>query len=297
MTKQHIGLIGLGSMGTPLAYNLLAAGYPLTVYNRTAEKVKPLVEKGAKQADKPEDVAQPGGIVITMLSNDEAVKAVALNDAFASRLGQGGIHLSMSTIAPDTARQLAEHHARFGVSYVATPVLGRPQAIADRKAWACISGEASAREIAKPILLAGAVQSVYEFGDEPAAANVVKLAGNFLIASAIEAMSEAMTMAEKSGIDRQALLNLLTETVFNCPAYKSYGQTIVKQQYDESVGFKLPLGLKDMNLVLQQAREAETPMPLAQLLQNRLQTAVAKGRTEWDWTGLAAGAAEDAGML
>ena len=296
MDKQHIGLIGLGSMGTPLAYNLLAAGYPLTVYNRTAEKVKPLVEKGAKQAEKPADVAQPGGIVITMLSNDEAVKAVALNDAFASRLGKGGIHLSMSTIAPDTARQLAEHHAQFGVAYVATPVLGRPQAIADRKAWACISGEASARDVAKPILLAGAVQAVYEFGDEPAAASVVKLAGNFLIASAIEALSEAMTMAGKSGIDRQALLTLLTETVFDCPAYKSYGQTIVKQRYDESVGFKLPLGLKDMKLVLQQADEAGTPMPLAQLLQNRLQTAVAKGRTDWDWTGLAAGAAEDAGL-
>ncbi|WP_020605025.1 NAD(P)-dependent oxidoreductase [Spirosoma spitsbergense] len=296
MAKQHIGLIGLGSMGTPLAYNLLAAGYPLTVYNRTAEKVKPLVEKGAKQADKSEDVAQPGGLVITMLSNDEAVKEVAMNDAFASRLGKGGIHLSMSTISPDTARQLAEHHARFGVLYVAAPVLGRPQAIADRKAWACVSGEASAREVAKPILLAGAVQSVYDFGDEPAAANVVKLAGNFLIASAIEAMSEAMTVAGKSGIDRQTLLNLLTETIFPSPIYKNYGQTIIDRTYDKPGGFRLPLGLKDMNLVLQLASEAETPMPLAQLLQNRLQTAVAKGRTDWDWTGLAAGAADDAGL-
>ncbi|GAA4396048.1 NAD(P)-dependent oxidoreductase [Nibrella viscosa] len=293
--NESIGLIGLGSLGMPLAENILAAGYPLTVYNRTPDKAKPLADKGATIASSPAEVAQGSRFVITLLSDDVALKAVTLQDEFAQQVGAGGIHISMSTIAPQTARQLADHHAGFGAGYVAAPVFGRPAALAAKQAWVCVSGEAKARELVKPILSDIVAQGIYDFGDDPSAANVVKLAGNFMIGAAMEAMAEAMTVAEKNGVSRQALIDMFAATIFAGPIYRNYGSMIARQVYDENVGFRLPLGLKDMNLVLQMAGEVNAPMPLAQLVQGRLVSAMAKGRENWDWTGLAYGAGEDAG--
>ncbi|GAA4469839.1 NAD(P)-dependent oxidoreductase [Nibrella saemangeumensis] len=293
--NDSIGLIGLGSLGLPLAENILAAGHPLTVYNRTPHKAKPLGDKGATVAASASEVAQTCRYVITLLSDDAALKEVTLTDEFARNLGADGIHISMSTIAPQTARQLAEHHARFDARYVAAPIFGRPAAVAAKQAWVCVSGDAEAKEQVKPILSAIVAQGLYDFGDEPSTANVVKLAGNFMIGAAMEAMAEAMTVAEKNGVSRQALIDMFSSTMFASPIYKNYGTMIARQVYDENVGFRLPLGLKDMNLVLQMASEVKAPMPLAQLVQSRLVSALAKGRENWDWTGLAYGASEDAG--
>lgn len=293
---KNIALIGLGNMGFPLAENLLSAGYALTVYNRTSEKAQPLVEKGAKIAKTPQEAIAENSVVITLLAEDNALESVALNDAFAKALGQGGIHISMSTISPRTAEKLAAHHASFGVHYLAAPIFGRPMAVAARKAWVCISGHTEAKEIAKPILQAGACQAIYDFGEQATVAHVVKLTGNFMIASAIETMSEAMTLVQKNGVERQAFLDFFSQTIFAAPIYQNYGGMIAKQVYDQQVGFKLPLGLKDLNLVAKTALESQTPMPLANLLQNRLVTAIAKDRSHWDWTGLAQGAADDAGV-
>lgn len=291
--KDSIGLIGLGSLGMPLAENILAAGYPLTVYNRNPEKAKPLAETGATVAISPADVAAGCRYVITLLSDDAALKETTLNDDFASNLGANGIHISMSTISPHMARQLAEHHARMGAGYVAAPIFGRPAAVAAKQAWVCVAGEA--REEIKPLLTDIVAQGIYDFGAEPQSANVVKLTGNFMIGAAMEAMAEAMTVAEKNGVSRQALIDMFAATMFASPIYQNYGKMIARQVYDENVGFRLPLGLKDMNLVLQMADQAKTPMPLAQLVQSRLVSAMAKGREHWDWTGLAFGVSEDAG--
>ncbi len=293
--SQLIGFIGLGSMGQPMASNLLKAGYTLRVYNRTPARAAPLIAQGAVSVSHPSEVAEPGGIVITMLSNDQAVEEVASGGkGLPERLGPGGIHLSMSTVSPATARTVAESHQRSGVAYLAAPVFGRPEAAAARKLWICLSGPQSAKERVRPVLNALG-QATYDFGEDPGAANVVKLSGNFLIASALEAMAEALTLAEKNGIDRGRIADMLGQTLFACPIYQNYGKAIAQQRY-EPAGFKLSLGLKDIDLVLQTAASSAMPMPLGSLLHDRFLSAMAKAREELDWAAIALGVSEDAGL-
>src|SRR3954462_961855 len=160
---ESVGFIGLGNLGHPMAHNLLAAGFPLRVYNRTAAKAAALGEQGATVAKSPAGVATPGGVVITVLSDDAAVEAVT-DDALLAALGKGGVHLSMSTILPATSERLAKSHAKHGVTYLAAPVFGRPEAAAARKLWICTSGpDEAAKSRARPTLDAMG-QGVYDFG-------------------------------------------------------------------------------------------------------------------------------------
>jgi len=293
--SETIGFIGLGSMGLPIATNLIESGYKLRVYNRTLEKAQPLAEKGAEVVDSPASVVEPGDIAITMLANDQALEAVVLgNDGILNKLGTGGIHLSMSTVSPATAKKLAEQHEKQGTHYLGAPVFGRPDAAAARKLWIALSGNGVAKERVRPIL-DKLGQGIFDFGEAAGAANVVKLAGNFLIISAIEAMAEAFTLAEKNGIDRTQIANLFGQTIFACPIYQNYGHAIAQEQY-EPAGFKLSLGLKDVTLALQTARESQMPLPLASLLHDRLIAAVARGKGDIDWTGLALSISEEAGL-
>jgi 3-hydroxyisobutyrate dehydrogenase-like beta-hydroxyacid dehydrogenase len=292
---ETIGFIGLGNMGEPIAANLIQAGYALRVYNRTASKSAPLVAKGAVSASAAEDVATPGGIAFTMLADDRAVEDVCLPaGSFVERLGAGGIHISLSTIAPATARKLAEHHKKYQVEYLAVPVFGRPEAAAAKRLWVCTSGAAAAKQRVQP-LLAAIGQAIFDFGDDPGAANVLKLCGNFLIASAIEALAETFALARKNGIDPKAVADMLGKTLFACPVYQAYGKSIAEQRF-EPAGFRLALGLKDINLALQTAASSAVPMPLASLLRDRWLTAIARGRGDMDWTAVALGVAEDAGL-
>ncbi len=293
--NEVISFIGLGSMGLPIAMNLLESGYNLRVYNRTAQKAQPLVEKGAELVSNPADVVEPGSIAISMLANDQAVEEVVLGEnGILEKLGSGGVHISMSTVSPTTAEKLAQQHQQQGSHYLAAPVFGRPDAAATRKLWICLSGNAAAKERALPLLnVLG--QKVFDFGEQVGAANVVKLSGNFLIVSAIEAMAEAFTLAQKNGIERSQVAELFGQTLFACPIYQNYGRLIAQEQY-EPAGFKLSLGLKDVELALQTAKESQMPMPLASLVRDRLISAVAKGRGDIDWTGLALGVSEEAGL-
>jgi 3-hydroxyisobutyrate dehydrogenase-like beta-hydroxyacid dehydrogenase len=290
-----VGFIGLGNMGLPIATNLVESGYKLQVYNRTAQKAQPLVDKGAELGKSPADVVEPGGIVISMLANDQALADVVLGEnGILEKLGNGGIHISMSTISPTTAQNLAQQHEQKGTHYLAAPVFGRPDAAAARKLWICLSGNGAAKERVLPLLnVLG--QKVFDFGEQISAANVVKLSGNFLIISAIEAMAEAFTLAQKNGIDRTQVAELFGQTLFACPIYQNYGRMIAQEQY-EPAGFKLALGLKDIELALQTAKESQMPMPVASLVRDRLISAIAKGRGDIDWTGLALGVSEEAGL-
>jgi 3-hydroxyisobutyrate dehydrogenase-like beta-hydroxyacid dehydrogenase len=289
---ETLGFIGLGNMGEPIALNLLAAGYGLRLYNRTPFKTASLVAKGALAARSAADVASPGGIVLTMLADDRALEELCLaSGSFVERLGAGGMHISLSTIAPTTARRLCEHHAEHKVEYLASPVFGRPEAAAQRKLWVCISGPGGAQRRAQPIFEAMS-QGVFPFGEEPGAANVVKLCGNFLVASTIEALAELMVLAEKNGVPMKAVAKMIG--TFS-PMHAGYANLIAEQTF-EPAGFRLALGLKDINLVLQTARESTTPLPLASLLHDRWLSAMAKGRGNLDWSAVALGAAEDAGL-
>jgi 3-hydroxyisobutyrate dehydrogenase-like beta-hydroxyacid dehydrogenase len=291
----EIGFIGLGAMGAPMAANLIAAGYKLRVYNRTASKAEALVALGATRVERAADVAAPGGVAITMVADDAALQAVTLGaGGLAERLGRGGIHISMSTVAPATARGLAQHHASLGGTYIAAPVFGRPEAAKAKRLWILAAGGAPQKVAIRPILDAMG-QAVFDFGEDPGAANVAKLAGNFLIAANLEAMSEAFAMAEKQGVDRVAVADMLAKTLFACPIYQGYGRMIGEKRFTP-VGFRMPLGLKDVELVIRAAAEVKVPMPTASLVRDRFLTSLAKGREDMDWSAIALSVLEDAGL-
>ncbi len=289
------GFIGLGSMGLPIAENLLAAGVKLRVFNRTASKAQPLAAKGAMLAPGHGDVAMPGGVVLTMLADDAAVESMVMGDGgLAARLAPGGIHVSMSTIAPSTARRLAQYHEERGSIYVASPVFGRPDNAAARQLVICTSGPTAAKERVRPLQeLIG--RAVYDYGEEPGAANVVKVAGNFLIAAAVEAMAEAFAIAERNGIDRLKIADMLGKTLFACPVYQRYGEMVAAKRHTPA-GFKLSLGLKDLELALKTAGEAHVPAPAAAVVRERMVAALAHGREAMDWSALALGVLDDAGI-
>jgi 3-hydroxyisobutyrate dehydrogenase-like beta-hydroxyacid dehydrogenase len=270
------------------------AGYTLKVYNRTEEKARELVAQGAQRAHQPAEAVVTGGIVISIVANDQALEEVVMSKGFLESLGPGGIHLSMSTVSPQTARKLAALHAQHGSIYLAAPVFGRPDAAAARKLWICLAGPQAARERVQSVLKALG-QGIFDFGEDPAAANVVKLCGNFLIVAAMEAMAEALTLAEKSGLDRSAVIDMLSSTLFAAPIYQNYGKMIAEKHHMPA-GFQQVLGLKDMDLVRDSADQVRMPMPLASLLHDRLLAGVAKGRGEMDWSALSLDVLEDAGL-
>jgi 3-hydroxyisobutyrate dehydrogenase-like beta-hydroxyacid dehydrogenase len=289
---ETIGFIGLGNMGEPIAANLLKASYKLKVYNRTASKAGALVAKGAALAASPADVAVEGGIVFTMLADDRAVEDVCAGEAsFVARLGAGGVHVSLSTISPATARRLAEHHAKFGVSYVASPVFGRPEAAVAAKLWVCTAGPAEAKKRVHAMQSAIG-QGVFDYGEDWGAANVVKLCGNFMVASTVEALAEMLTLGEKNGVSPKAIAELIGKF---SPMHAGYANIIADRKFDPP-GFRLALGLKDVRLIMQTAEASNTPMPMGSLLRDRWVSAVAKGRGDLDWSAIALNVAEDAGL-
>lgn len=292
---QQIGFVGLGGMGAPMAENLLAAGFQVVVYNRTASKAEPLIAKGAQLAERPGDVAHQHGIVISMLADDSSLETLVTGEAaIAERLAPHGIHISMTTVSPAITRKLANYHEECGSVMISAPVFGRPEAAAAKKLWICTSGPKAAKEKIKPILEALG-QAIVDFGTEPGAANVVKLSGNFLIAAAMEAMGEALAMVEKSGISRSEVIDLFSKSLFACPVYQGYGAAIAHRKHTPA-GFKLSLGLKDVDLALKTAAEVTAPMPIASLLHDRFIAAIANGRADMDWSAMALGASDDAGL-
>jgi len=292
---EALGFIGLGNMGEPIAANLMAAGHALRIYNRTASKAAPLIAKGAALATTPAEVASPGSVAFTMVADDRAIEQLCLAPgSFVERLGPGGIHVSLSTISPAVARRLAEHHATHKVEYVASPVFGRPEAAAAKKLWVCTSGHAAPKARVRPLLEAIG-QGIFDFGEDAGAANVVKLCGNFMIASAIETIAEMLALAQKNGIDKNAVADLFGKTLFACPVYQGYGKSIAAEIF-EPAGFRLALGLKDVSLALATATASSVPLPIGSLLHDRYVAAIAKGRADLDWTAIALNIAEDAGI-
>jgi 3-hydroxyisobutyrate dehydrogenase-like beta-hydroxyacid dehydrogenase len=292
---EPIGLVGVGRMGEAMGLNLLRAGYPLRVWNRTAEKARPLVEQGAQRVAGPAEAVEPGGIVLSMVADDRALEEVSLGEmGLLSRLGTGGIHVSMSTVSPRLSRKLAPLHQERGAQLVASPVFGKPEVAARARLWILCAGAAEARQRVRPILeILG--QRVFDIGDEPAAANVLKLAGNFLIGSAVEAMAEAFTLAQKHGMDRRTAHELFSQTLFDCFVYREYGKLVASEKY-QPVGASPSLIRKDYRLVLEAAEDALVPMPLARLIHERLTATVAKGRDDVDWSGFAREVSEAAGV-
>lgn len=290
-----LAFLGLGNMGLAMAANLLKAGHTLTVYNRTAAKAAPLQAQGATVAATPAEAARGAEAVFTMVSDDAVLTELVTGpEGLLHGLAPGAVHISCSTVAPTTTTRLAEAHAAHGSGFVAAPVFGKPDAAASAKLWLGLAGPPAARAKVQP-WLTPLGQGVHEFGDDPAAASVVKLCGNFMLGAAIEAMAEAFTLAEKSGVGRQPIYDFLVNTIFDCPVYHGYGRMIASKNYTP-VGALPPIIRKDFRLVLDHAQQLATPMPLAQLVHNRMSTTVARGEDDVDWTAFARRVSEDAGL-
>lgn len=284
---MEIGFIGLGNLGSPIAENVLQKNQRLFVYNRTASKAEPLVEKGAIRCTSIKELAQKCDIVFSVVSDDGALSDVTKGDnGIAQNLKEHGVHVSVSTILPATAKELAQVHKQFNNHYIAAPVMGRPEAARAGKLNFLVSGEAKIIETIRPLLHDAGGIGIWEFGNETQAANVAKLCTNFLIVSAIESMAEGMNLAKKSGVDSTAWINMITQTLFAAPIYINYSNILLKEMF-QPAGFALRLGLKDVNLVMSQSNEVNAEMPIGKLMQKRLYECVEIGLGDHDWTAMA----------
>jgi 3-hydroxyisobutyrate dehydrogenase-like beta-hydroxyacid dehydrogenase len=289
---MKIGFIGLGSMGGAIAANLVNAGHEVTVWNRSADKAKPLLALGAVRVDTPAEAAD-GEVVFTMLANDEAVTRVVFAE---DGLLNGGrpIHVSLSTISVALAERLTQAHETAGAIFVSAPVFGRPAAAQAAKLSVVAAGPKEALDFCEP-LFAVIGQRTFRVGDAPKLANVIKLAGNFMIMSAIESLAEAMTFGAKNGVEKAALLDVLTGTLFDAPVFKTYGDILVGEKF-EPAGFAAPLGLKDMNLVDAAALAARAPMPFLGVVRGHLLATIARHGEDVDWSSIARVVEENSGL-
>jgi 3-hydroxyisobutyrate dehydrogenase-like beta-hydroxyacid dehydrogenase len=290
---MDIGFVGLGNMGFGMASNLLRAGHRVTAYNRSAGKVDDLAAHGARPA---RTVAEAcgGDAVVSMLADDDAVEAVTFgDDGILARLAAGAVHVSSSTISVEMSRRLAAAHADADQRFVAAPVFGRPQAAEAAKLFVVAAGDPLAVQTVAPLFEAIG-QRTFVIADDPTAASLVKLSGNFLIASVIESLGEAMALVAKAGVDKQQYVEILTSTLFDAPVYHTYGGLIAREEF-EPAGFAATLGLKDVRLALAAGEELRVPLPLASLLRDRFLTLLANGGEHLDWSAVGALAGWEAG--
>jgi 3-hydroxyisobutyrate dehydrogenase-like beta-hydroxyacid dehydrogenase len=279
---MKVGFIGLGQMGRPMVERLKGAGHSVKVYNRTRSSPDILTH--------PQEVLD-AEVVITMLADDAAVRAVWLDSGLAARLPAGAIHLNMATISMAVARQLTAIHKN---AYVSAPVFGRPPLAAQGQLDVIAAGPAQAIERCKPLFTVLSKQ-VIVVGEEPAKANAVKIARNFLLATVIESLGEAFALVRKCGVEPQKFLDILSHTSLGAPAYKNYGKMIVEQAW-KPAQFAMPLGVKDVELALATARDAGMSLPSGEMIRKHLLEAIAAGRADQDWAALAGKIARDAGL-
>lgn len=290
---MEVGFIGLGSMGIPMARNLLKAGHTLKVYNRTRSRAEALAGDGATVVDTP-GAACAAGVVASMLGDDAAVEAVVFGEhGVAAGLPSGGVHLSHSTISIALSRRLAEAHLERGQHFVAAPVFGRPEAAQAAKLVVVAAGPAQAVERLRPLLEAIG-RKLHVIGTDAPSANVVKLGGNFLIASMLETLGESFALMRKSGVAPATFLEI-SGSFFQSPVIENYGKIIVEQRYSPAA-FTPHLGLKDTRLVLAAGDEVGAPMPIASLVRDNLISGIAQGMGHLDWSSIARVAALRAGL-
>jgi 3-hydroxyisobutyrate dehydrogenase-like beta-hydroxyacid dehydrogenase len=284
---MFIGFIGLGSMGSAMASRLVAAGHRVRVWNRT-----PRTLDGAESAASLPAIAE-ADVVISMLADDRAVRAT-FHDLLPA-LRNGTIHVNMATVSVELARELAPLHEERGVTYLAAPVLGRPDAAAAGRLHIFAAGSSDAIVTVQPLFdVLG--QKTWRFGEKPEQANIVKIATNFTLACAIEAMSEGAQFVSSHDVSPKVFLEMLTGTLFAAPAYKTYSSLIAEERFSPA-GFNVTLGLKDVRLALAAGEAAHVPLPFASILRDNFLDAIAHGEADLDWSALARVARRRAGSL
>lgn len=281
---MEVGFIGIGAMGAGMARNLLRAGHSVTVWDRDREPVEALISDGAASAAEATGAAQ-GEVVFSMLAHDDAIRCVLLDGDWLAAAVKPLVHVNCSTISVAFAKELTERHAAVGIDYVAAPVFGRPDAASSGQLDMVAAGTEGSLSKIDP-LLAAIGRKTWVVGSEPFQANLVKIGGNLMIASAIEAMAEATSLGTAHGLDRGTMLDVYLGALFPSPVYRGYGALIRERRY-EPAGFKLKLGLKDIRLALEAGHDANVPLPFGSVLRDALITAAATGDSEKDWAALA----------
>jgi 3-hydroxyisobutyrate dehydrogenase-like beta-hydroxyacid dehydrogenase len=289
---MEIGFIGVGRMGSAMARNLIKAGHRVRAWDNSAEALQALAGDGAAIAAGAGDAFR-GDAVISMLPNDDAMRAVFL-DGRVLESGSAKVHVNMATASLEVARELAAHHAARGVAYVAATVWGRPDVAAAGKLSIVTAGDPVAVAKVQPLFDAIG-QKTYNVGADPSRANVAKIAGNLMVACAIEGIAEAAALVRGHGMSVPETLDAIITSLFNVPVYRGYGDMIGKRQY-EPPGFDLMLGLKDVRLALAAGEEVSVPLPFASVLRDTFLDAIANGDAEKDWSAIARVAARRAGL-
>jgi 3-hydroxyisobutyrate dehydrogenase-like beta-hydroxyacid dehydrogenase len=291
---KRVGVVGLGHMGRAFAANLAEDGRQMSVYDRDKERITALLPTGVRGAERLSDLADCD-VVLTSLPDDDALSAVALGpDGLAGILAADAVHISTSTVSPPVSRRVAEEHASRGQDYVAALVLGSPEFARERKLFVLAAGSPAAMQKARP-LLERLGQRVFLIGEEPALANLVKLAANVLTATTLECMGEVLALLRKGGVDGHLAFDVLTNSLFDSQVHKTYGAKIVDARYSPP-GLAVPLATKDLRLALAEAERAAVPMPAASLVHDRLVAMAGRGWAELDWSALGLLAATDAGL-
>lgn len=292
---MKVGFIGTGRMGSAMVLRLLGAGHDVGVYNRTAAKVKPLADAGAKVLPSMGDAARYGDAVFTMMADDSALAmTLYAKGSLMDALPSGAIHICAGTHSIPMIRALKGHHAEKEQILVAAPMMGRPELVTAGTAGVFASGPADALAKCKPLFDALG-RKTFMGGDDPEAATAMKIANNFVLGCAMEAMGEGFALTRKYGVDTSVFYDVMTDGLFNCSAYKVYGKIMVDESYSK-VGQMASLGLKDANLALEAGHLAAVPLPSGNVWRDRLIGAVAHGDGDKDWAVMALEQARASGL-
>jgi 3-hydroxyisobutyrate dehydrogenase-like beta-hydroxyacid dehydrogenase len=292
---MRVGFIGLGEMGLPMAQNIMKAGFTLSVFNRTKEKATTLIEQGVKWLPSPAELATQCDILVSMVSNDEALKEIVEGPkGFLNSSQLPSIHISMSTVSPTLCDALEKQHREKGVAFLAAPVTGRPERAKEGSLWIFLAGEVPSKKRVTPILQAMSGK-IFDLGEHPRQAAIFKLCNNFMILGFIELFSEASTLLEKSGISLEEAAKIWGDSLFDAPVLHSYAPILCKLKFSEG-GFALNLGLKDMRLLHDAADRAQVAMPILDHLHEKLLASMNLGREKFDWSAIMLLSRELAGL-
>lgn len=282
---MKVGFIGLGIMGAPMALNIRKRGHALTVYNRTPDKARPLTEAGATHVSSPQAIGDVD-VLITCVTDGAAEDAVIFESGLIDRLPKACVHASCTTTGIDSARKLAAEHGKRGRLFVAAPVLGRAVDMAPAgKLFVIAAGPPEGIARCTPLFEAVG-QRTFVFGADPVSAVAVKLAVNFMILAAVEAMSEAFVLTTRYGVRRSDFHEFITATLFSAGPYKSYGKLIEQDSFTPA-NFAVPLGLKDAKLAIDAAEKVNMALPAGNVARDHLVQALAQGYGEEDWAVIA----------
>lgn len=293
---MNIAFIGLGNMGAGIAQCILKAGFDLTVWNRTASKMQPLIEQGARGASSAKEAVGGADVVVTSLMDDKSIlDAVQAADGILAGMRPGTIHVCVTTISPRCADELARIHNEHGTHYVSGPVVGRPDAAASGQLVSYLGGAPVAVEKVTPVCKAYS-KEVTPVSNRPGIANCIKLCINYSVVSIIELIGETYVFAEKCGVPLEHMRNFYQQAAFAHPALKMYAEKLRARDFAGRGGFVMKGGLKDVNLMLSTAETVGAPLEIGKIVKRKLSAGIEAGMEETDWSAFYEVTRREAGL-